>query len=87
MVTALRTIGKVCHYLGRNKIQFDNINESFSINANNVMNIYGRNILIANIKTNETYSISSNANGSNIYISGNTVLNLAGNQTSIKVCC
>ena len=51
------------------------------------MNIYGRNILIANIKTNETYSISSNANGSNIYISGNTALNLAGNQTSIKVCC
>ena len=86
MVTALRIVEKVCLYLGRESFKDETIADSFVINSTNVIDIYGRNIPIANIVIDETFSISHSADENNISISGNAALSLAGNQTSLKVC-
>ena len=73
--------------MGRNNFKNEQIRDSFVVSSTFV-SIYGDNIPIANILTEETFPINLNADNlqDSIAISRSSAVALAGNQMSLKVC-
>ncbi|KAI6654369.1 Phosphatidylinositol phosphatase [Oopsacas minuta] len=83
LVTALRIVEKVCDNLGRNYFQNLSIRDSLTVESTYV-NIYGANIPISHLLTDETFPINTELEDY-IIIPENVIRNLADDRASMKL--